>query len=297
MNSFTALNVYFPLEGKIFIDWEEKLFVFVFVFQRLDSVMSREIATEFVQFIANHMQDSRIVNIGKESTRLESNGIIDSFCFRCSWQYDSIVECVLFLFGFIESFGKYERIQSNSINSSTSNTISESIVGNDKSYLSSILERSRIWFSLFECLSIEVSSKFKKRSCSRSFGKLFDARMSIVRSILDPAPSLVYQKEIGRYLLKNVDEAITFLNSLLGQLNWAFSEFMGLLKDVRFVNFSKFLFIRSLFSFSFSWFRTNLGWYRTSNIDKWKFVQLVSMWPSVCYGQSKWRLPLLQQWC
>jgi hypothetical protein len=41
-----------------------------------------------------------------------------------------------------------------------------------------------------------------------------------------------YQQEIGRYLLKNIDDAIVFLNSLLGQLNWAFSEFMGLLKEV-----------------------------------------------------------------
>jgi len=41
-----------------------------------------------------------------------------------------------------------------------------------------------------------------------------------------------YQQEIGRYLLKNIDDAIVCLNSVLGQLNWAFSEFMGLLKEV-----------------------------------------------------------------
>jgi Kip1 ubiquitination-promoting complex protein 1 len=49
---------------------------------------------------------------------------------------------------------------------------------------------------------------------------------------LDPSPSIKYQQDIGRYLLKNIDDAIGFLNSLLGQLNWAFSEFMGLLKEV-----------------------------------------------------------------
>jgi Kip1 ubiquitination-promoting complex protein 1 len=49
---------------------------------------------------------------------------------------------------------------------------------------------------------------------------------------LDPSPSIRYQQEIGQYLLSNVDEAIVFLNSLLGQMNWAFSEFMGLLKEV-----------------------------------------------------------------
>lgn len=48
----------------------------------------------------------------------------------------------------------------------------------------------------------------------------------------DSTPSIKYQQEIGRYLLNNIDDAIVFLNSLLGQLNWAFSEFMGLLKDV-----------------------------------------------------------------
>ncbi|CAF4612025.1 unnamed protein product, partial [Rotaria sp. Silwood2] len=46
------------------------------------------------------------------------------------------------------------------------------------------------------------------------------------------SPSIKYQQEIGRYLSNNIDDAIRFLNSLLGQLNWAFSEFMGLLKDV-----------------------------------------------------------------
>jgi len=55
-----------------------------------------------------------------------------------------------------------------------------------------------------------------------------------------------YQQEIGRYLLKNIDDAIGFLNSLLGQLNWAFSEFMGLLKDV---TRNSFFFSRNIFIF------------------------------------------------
>lgn len=53
------------------------------------------------------------------------------------------------------------------------------------------------------------------------------------RLFSDPSPSVKYQQDIGRFLSNNVDEAIVFLNSLLGQLNWAFSEFMGLLKDVK----------------------------------------------------------------
>ena len=34
------------------------------LFSRLDSLAIREISTDFVQFIANHMQDTRIVNTG-----------------------------------------------------------------------------------------------------------------------------------------------------------------------------------------------------------------------------------------
>lgn len=63
---------------------------------------------------------------------------------------------------------------------------------------------------------------------------------------LDPSPSMKYQQDIGRYLSKNIDDAIVFLNSLLGQLNWAFSEFMGLLKDVR-RSSKEFFFVESEF--------------------------------------------------
>ena len=34
-------------------------------FHWIESSISREIATEFVQFVANHMQDTRIVSTGK----------------------------------------------------------------------------------------------------------------------------------------------------------------------------------------------------------------------------------------
>ena len=63
-------------------------------------------------------------------------------------------------------------------------------------------------------------------------GKKILQRRSIFIFSIEPLPSIKYQQEIGRYLLKNMDDAIVFLNSVLGQLNWAFSEFMGLLKEV-----------------------------------------------------------------
>jgi hypothetical protein len=62
VNTFTALNVYYPLEGKSkpSNEWTNVCTLMCFI----DSVSSRETATDFVQFVANHMQDPRIVNTG-----------------------------------------------------------------------------------------------------------------------------------------------------------------------------------------------------------------------------------------
>lgn len=48
-----------------------------------------------------------------------------------------------------------------------------------------------------------------------------------------PCPSSVYQKEIQRLLLEDADVASSFLNSLLNQLNWAFSEFIGMMQTIQ----------------------------------------------------------------
>lgn len=66
--------------------------------------------------------------------------------------------------------------------------------------------------------------KFKER-----FMEYF---VSPIDLLADPSPSEQYQKEIGRHLENYVNEAIDYLNSLLSHLNWAFSEFMGTLREV-----------------------------------------------------------------
>ncbi|CAG0892783.1 unnamed protein product [Cyprideis torosa] len=64
---------------------------------------------------------------------------------------------------------------------------------------------------------------------------------SSVRSSLDyhesvllrPAPSPFLQRQIGVTLKTNTELAASFLNSLLNQLNWAFSEFIGLIQEIQ----------------------------------------------------------------
>ena len=48
----------------------------------------------------------------------------------------------------------------------------------------------------------------------------------------EPCPSLVYQEHIKEYLSQDSEGATKLLDSLLNQLNWAFSEFVGMLQEV-----------------------------------------------------------------
>lgn len=49
---------------------------------------------------------------------------------------------------------------------------------------------------------------------------------------LDPYPSTILQEQIQSLLLSESETAVSFLNSVLNQLNWAFSEFIGMLQEV-----------------------------------------------------------------
>ncbi|KAE8746279.1 hypothetical protein FOCC_FOCC006951 [Frankliniella occidentalis] len=49
----------------------------------------------------------------------------------------------------------------------------------------------------------------------------------------DPYPSNILQEKIKNLLLDEPDVATAFLNSVLNQLNWAFSEFIGMLQELQ----------------------------------------------------------------
>ncbi|CAF0832772.1 unnamed protein product [Rotaria sordida] len=175
LNTFTALNVYYPPE---------------------DSGISRDIASDFVQFIANHMQDTRIVNSDVRDNMTQS---LSAFCFYSGSlrALESMREC------------------------------------NRTVLIRSLLTpyANRPW-----AMTNLILVRFWK-GCGFGFRYTQTYPSKFLQSlrkdrIQDSTPSVKYQQEIGRYLSHSIDDAIGFLNSLLGQLNWAFSEFMGLLKDL-----------------------------------------------------------------
>ncbi|XP_058802185.1 E3 ubiquitin-protein ligase RNF123-like isoform X2 [Phymastichus coffea] len=49
---------------------------------------------------------------------------------------------------------------------------------------------------------------------------------------LQPCPSLVFQGHIKEVLMNNNQATTLFLNSLLNRLNWAFSEFIGMIQEI-----------------------------------------------------------------
>lgn len=60
-------------------------------------------------------------------------------------------------------------------------------------------------------------------------GQIF---FTIKMFLSEPCPSLLYQHHVAEILLDDSEGATAFLNSVLNQLNWAFSEFVGMLQEV-----------------------------------------------------------------
>lgn len=54
----------------------------------------------------------------------------------------------------------------------------------------------------------------------------------IYRIVSEPCPSVIYQAHVRDVLLSNPQATTQFLNSLLNQLNWAFSEFIGMVQEI-----------------------------------------------------------------
>ncbi|XP_018914363.2 E3 ubiquitin-protein ligase RNF123 [Bemisia tabaci] len=62
--------------------------------------------------------------------------------------------------------------------------------------------------------------------------KLLSLETSIIHQSIEPCPSTIFQEHL-KVLLRDETLATSFINSVLNQLNWAFSEFIGMLQEVQ----------------------------------------------------------------
>lgn len=75
---------------------------------------------------------------------------------------------------------------------------------------------------------------FKKETLLKLSNSLADENLNFVKNdLLNDNPSLVFQQLIIDYFNSNPKQAYLFLTSLLNQLNWSFSEFIGVLQDIQ----------------------------------------------------------------
>ncbi|RZF38962.1 hypothetical protein LSTR_LSTR003705 [Laodelphax striatellus] len=56
---------------------------------------------------------------------------------------------------------------------------------------------------------------------------------SLIVQPIEPCPSVVFQQQISDALINDEKLATAFINSMLNQLNWAFSEFIGMLQEIQ----------------------------------------------------------------
>ena len=52
--------------------------------------------------------------------------------------------------------------------------------------------------------------------------------------VVEPCPSPKFQSLLADMLVKDSEAATRFLDTLLNQLNWSFSEFIGMMQEVSF---------------------------------------------------------------
>ena len=229
-----------------------------------DSAITREIATDFVQFIANHMQDTRIVNIGERAFLI---GWVLGRSFLCLDVRDNVIQSLSAYCFYSGSLRALENMREHN-----RTVLIRALLTPypNRSWAMTNLILVRFWKGYgfgFRYSHVYPSKFLQSLRKDRVQGKDYWREWHWERHrrfTSDPSPSVKYQQEIGRYLSKNVDEAIVFLNSLLGQLNWAFSEFMGLLKDVK-----QRTHIRSLTPFFLSFSLCLVGsWQSASGADR-----------------------------
>ncbi|CAK1591086.1 unnamed protein product [Parnassius mnemosyne] len=80
-----------------------------------------------------------------------------------------------------------------------------------------------------------LAAKFGDREPTvNNLGAKVDA--GLMSQCFGPCPSEVIQSRIKDYLMSNPKQASSFLNSLLSQLNWAFSEFITMMQEMDRVN-------------------------------------------------------------
>ncbi|XP_076313486.1 E3 ubiquitin-protein ligase RNF123-like isoform X1 [Tachypleus tridentatus] len=164
-----------------------------------------ETLTRFGTFLAEHFADKRIVNADLKDLLIET--LASYVCNRVTLRaLESIpVEsCLTMVSSLLQPYENRAWAQSNWI-------------------------LVRIWKGCGYAFRYTVPSYF-----AQTFGPRYHLTLEKNSAInQEPCPSVFFQQMVTEWLLQNQQAAAAFLSSVLSQLNWAFSEFIGMLQELQ----------------------------------------------------------------
>ncbi|KAJ8674034.1 hypothetical protein QAD02_005296 [Eretmocerus hayati] len=162
----------------------------------------KEVLREIAQFLCDHFQDPRIVNADSKDTLL------------------------LCLAGFVSTAMTLDALESVSKESRIKMVSNLLRSYENRAWAQSNWILVRFWhgngFAYRYVKSPHIAKKFGPKILHQDS----------ISQPLKPCPSIVYQSHIKEVLISNSQNTILFLNSLLNQLNWVFSEFIGMVQEI-----------------------------------------------------------------
>ncbi|XP_043264332.1 E3 ubiquitin-protein ligase RNF123-like [Colletes gigas] len=162
----------------------------------------REMLLDVAEFLCEHFMDPRIVNANSKSTLL------------------------LTLAGFVFNPLTLEALE-NVPEKSRIKVVTNLLKSyENRAWAESNWILARFWQGNGFAFRYEKSPHLSKRIGSRLL------QQESISQPIKPCPSVVYQVHVKDVLLRNPQASAKFLNSLLNQLNWAFSEFIGMVQEI-----------------------------------------------------------------
>ena len=164
-----------------------------------------DIISQFAIFVASHFGDERVVNADLKENMLQSLASLvsnpDTLKFLEKMPHNNRLKMIKYL---TEPYENKAWAQSNWI-------------------------LLRIWkgngFAYRYAIPPNANSKFSSSQyCKEMFSDL---------NYFKPCPSTVFQNEIRDYLTSHREVSKAFITSVLSQLNWAFSQFVGMLQEIQ----------------------------------------------------------------
>ncbi|XP_008211688.1 E3 ubiquitin-protein ligase RNF123 isoform X2 [Nasonia vitripennis] len=162
----------------------------------------KEMLQEIAQFLCDHFQDTRIVNANSKDT------------------------LILTLAGFASNSMTLEALESVSRDSRMKMVSNLLRSYENRAWAQSNWILVRFWQGNGFAFRYDKSPHIAKK-----VGPKILNQESLAQPI-KPCPSSVFQDHIKQVLLSNNQATTLFLNSLLNQLNWAFSEFIGMIQEI-----------------------------------------------------------------